>query len=109
MIEDVWFYVNSILMVIILSFLIPFFKMKFWWLMPTASLVLMSLAGFILPNFYDELSWQPLVGYAAFLMVISIGVTIFTVMYVRKRKREKKARQADKEQLLSEENNKNDI
>ncbi|HIV82284.1 MAG TPA: hypothetical protein H9994_06190 [Candidatus Salinicoccus merdavium] len=109
MIQDVWFYVNSILLVIILSFLIPFFKMKFWWLMPTASFVLMGLAGFILPNFHDDLSWQPLVGYAAFLMVISIGVTIFTVMYVRKRKREKKARQADKEQLLSEENNKNDI
>lgn len=102
MIEDVWFYVNSILMVIILSFLIPFFKMKFWWLMPTASLVLMSLAGFILPNFYDELSWQPLVGYAAFLMALSITVTILTVMYVRKRKREKKARLAEKETLNNE-------
>lgn len=97
MIEEVWFYINSILMVIILSFLIPFFKMKFWWLMPAASLVLMSLAGFILPNFYDNLSWQPLVGYAVFLMVLSIGVTILTVMYVRKRKKEKKAKLAEKE------------
>lgn len=105
MIEDIWFYVNSILMVIILSFLIPFFKMKFWWLMPAASLILMTLAGFILPNFYEELSWQPLVGYAAFLTVLSISVTIVTVMYVRKRKRAKKAKQAEKESLNNEENN----
>lgn len=104
MIEDIWFYVNSILLVIILSFLIPFFKMKFWWLMPAASLVLMSLAGFILPNFYDHLSWQPLVGYAAFLTVLSIAVTIATVVYVRKRKREKRAKQAEEETLNDEEN-----
>ncbi|WP_462420866.1 hypothetical protein [Salinicoccus sp. Marseille-QA3877] len=97
MIGDIWFYVNSILMVIILSFLIPFLKMKFWWLMPAASLILMSLAGFILPNFYEELSWQPLVGYAAFLTVLSITVTILTVLYVRKRKREKKAKQAEEQ------------
>lgn len=97
MIGDIWFYVNSILMVIILSFLIPFLKMKFWWLMPAASLILMSLAGFILPNFYEELSWQPLVGYAAFLTVLSITVTILTVLYVRKRKREKKAKQTEEQ------------
>src|SRR5699024_12077982 len=99
MIEDVWFYVNSILMVIILSFLIPLFKMKFWWLMPAASFLLMSLTGFILPNFYDELSWQPLVGYAAFLMALSITITILTLMFLRKRKREKKAKMAEKEKF----------
>lgn len=105
MIEDVWFYVNSVLMVIILSFFIPFFKMKYWWLMPTASLVIMGLAGFILPNFYDELNFEPLVGYAVFLMVLSIVVTIVTVMYVRKRKKEKNARVTAKEALNDEADN----
>ena len=109
MIEDVWFYINSTLMVIILSFLIPFFKIKYWWLMPTASLVIMGLAGFILPNFNDELSFEPLVGYAVFLMVLSIVVTLLAVMYARKRKKEKKARAAEKDFLNDEAGNDKEI
>ncbi|MET3109901.1 hypothetical protein [Salinicoccus halitifaciens] len=50
---------------------------------------MMTLTGFILPNFYDELSWQPQVGYAVFLTVLSIVVTILTFMLVRKRRAEK--------------------
>lgn len=89
MIENVWFYVLSILIIIILSFLVPLIRMKLWWLIPLATLVVMTLTGFILPNFYNELSWQPLVGYAVFLTVMSIVVTILTFMLVRKRRAEK--------------------
>ncbi|SOC38978.1 hypothetical protein SAMN05878391_0644 [Salinicoccus kekensis] len=89
MIENVWFYVLSILIIIILSFLVPLIRMKLWWLIPLATLVVMTLTGFILPNFYNELSWQPQVGYAVFLTVMSIVVTILTFMLVRKRRAEK--------------------
>lgn len=89
MIENVWFYVFSILIVIILSFLVPFIRMRLWWFIPLTTLIMMTLTGFILPNFYDELSWQPQVGYAVFLTVLSIVVTILTFMLVRKRRAEK--------------------
>lgn|SRR5690625_478746 len=89
MIGNLWFYVFSILIVMILSFLIPFIRMRLWWLIPLTTLIVMTLAGFILPNFYNELNWEPLVGYAVFLTVLSIVVTILTFMLVRKRRTEK--------------------
>ena len=92
MIGNPWFYVISIPTVIILSFLIPFIRMKFWWVLPLLTLTAMTLVGFILPNFYNDLSWEPLIGYAVFLTVLSITVTILSVMLVRKRKRAKEER-----------------
>ncbi len=92
MIENVWFYVFSILTVVILSFLIPLIRMKLWWFIPVVTLVVMTLAGFILPNFYDRLSWEPLIGYAVFLTILSIIMTILAFMYVRKRKKRKEGK-----------------
>ncbi|WP_415735714.1 hypothetical protein [Lacicoccus alkaliphilus] len=60
--------------------------MKHWWVIPLLTLVTMTLTGFILPNFYDDLNWEPLIGYAVFLTVMSVTMTILSVMLWRKRK-----------------------
>lgn len=105
MVQDVWFYVNSIILVALLSFLIPFFLKKYSWVMPAATLIIMTLSGFIMPNFYDHLNWQPLIGYAMFLTVLSIFVTLGTMVYRRNRNKQKRGR-ATRETSLNNDNNK---
>lgn len=83
MISDVQFYIYTILAVIILSAAVAFFTNKYL-LMPVVTFVLMGIAAFMLPNFYNTLEWEPLLGYATFLAVLSFVLSMS--MWVVKRK-----------------------
>src|SRR5699024_4774454 len=75
-------FIYTILAVIILSMAVGFFTKRYF-IMPVLTLVFMGIAAFVLPNFYDNLEWQPLAGYAAFLAVLSFVVSVS--MWVVKR------------------------
>ncbi|CAD2074972.1 hypothetical protein JEOAER750_01086 [Jeotgalicoccus aerolatus] len=94
MVNDFQFYLYSILAVIILSLAVAFFLKKYM-IMPILTLIVMGIAAFVLPNFYDNLEWQPLLGYAAFLAVLSFVITMSIWVVNRNRKHSKELRQAE--------------
>lgn len=94
MVNDFQFYLYSILAVIILSLAVAFFLKKYM-IMPILTLIVMGVAAFVLPNFYDNLEWQPLLGYAAFLAVLSFVITMSIWVVNRNRKHSKELRQAE--------------
>lgn len=94
MVNDFQFYLYSILSVIILSLAVAFFLKKYM-IMPILTLIVMGIAAFVLPNFYDNLEWQPLLGYAAFLAVLSFVITMSIWVVNRNRKHSKELRQAE--------------
>lgn len=53
MVNDVQFYIYTILAVIILSMAVGFFTKRYF-IMPVLTLVSMGIAAFVLPNFYDN-------------------------------------------------------
>ena len=89
MVSDVQFYIYTILAVIVLSMAVAFFTNKYL-LMPVVTFAAMGIAAFIMPNFNETLNWEPLLGYAAFLAVLSFVISMS--MWVVKRNR-KKARE----------------
>lgn len=94
MVNDFQFYLYSILAMIILSLAVAFFLKKYM-IMPILTLIVMGIAAFVLPNFYDNLEWQPLLGYAAFLAVLSFVITMSIWVVNRNRKHSKELRQAE--------------
>ena len=94
MVNDFQFFLYSILAVIILSLAVAFFLKKYM-IMPILTLIVMGIAAFVLPNFYDNLEWQPLLGYAAFLAVLSFVITMSIWVVNRNRKHSKELRQAE--------------
>ena len=94
MVNDYQLYLYSILAVIILSLAVAFFLKKYM-IMPILTLIVMGIAAFVLPNFYDNLEWQPLLGYAAFLAVLSFVITMSIWVVNRNRKHSKELRQAE--------------
>lgn len=56
---------------------------------PVLTFVLLAISAFILPNFYD-ITYQPLLGYAVFLTVISLILSIIFWYLTRDRRRNKK-------------------
>ena len=94
MVNDFQFYLYSILAVIILSLAVAFFLKKYM-IMPILTLIVMGIAAFVLPNFYDNLEWQPLLGYAAFLAVLSFVIAMSVWVVNRNRKHSKELRQAE--------------
>lgn len=94
MVNDFQFYLYSILAVIILSLAVAFFLKKYM-IMPILTLIVMGVAAFVLPNFYDNLEWQPLLGYAAFLAVLSFVIAMSVWVVNRNRKHNKELRQAE--------------
>ena len=94
MVNDVQFYLYTILAVIVLSIAAGYFTSRYL-LMPVVTFVAMGIAAFVLPNFYNNLEWQPLLGYAAFLAVLSFVITMSIWVVNRNRKHSKELRQAE--------------
>ncbi|MFB9859812.1 hypothetical protein ACFPFV_10435 [Salinicoccus siamensis] len=88
MIENFNFYLITILAVIILTILVGWVLHNYI-LIPVFSFILMTLAAFVIPNFIEGTDWKPLFGYAVFLGVLSLIVSMLVWMYVRGRKRKK--------------------
>ncbi|MGK0576517.1 hypothetical protein [Macrococcus capreoli] len=71
---------------------------------PILTFVLLGIAAFILPNFFD-IKFQPLLGYAAFLTVLSLLLSIlFWFMTKDYRKNKKLKLQAKLQQKKFDEN-----
>ncbi len=71
---------------------------------PIITFLLLAVAAFILPNFYD-ITYQPLLGYAGFLAVISLLLSIlFWYMTKDYRKNRKLKQKAKLEQRKFDEN-----
>lgn len=71
---------------------------------PIITFLLLAVAAFILPNFYD-ITYQPLLGYAGFLAVISLLLSIlFWYMTNDYRKNRKLKQKAKLEQRKYDEN-----
>src|SRR5690625_4353111 len=102
MIQDVSFYVISVLSIILLSALVPLLIKKYA-AMPLLTIVIMGLAAFIIPNFADGTNWQPLMGYAFFLFILSIAISIMVSVYARNRRKKKEVLQAENDMKHAEE------
>ena len=88
MIQNASFYIISILLVIIVSILFVM-SVKKYIIMPLIVFLIMGLTAFIVPNFIEETNWEPLMGYAVFLGILSLIVSILTWLYIRGRRRKK--------------------
>ncbi|PTI81107.1 MULTISPECIES: hypothetical protein [Mammaliicoccus] len=60
--------------------------------------IVLGIIAFILPNFYD-ITYEPLLGYAAFMAIISLIVCLFTWYLMRKNQRRKAAKHTQNEDI----------
>lgn len=94
MIQDVSFYVISVLAVLILSALVPL-ALKKYFIIPVLTFVIMLLAAFVIPNFIETTNWEALAGYAVFLGILSLLVSILMWFYLRGRRKKKEIDQIE--------------
>ncbi|UOB19587.1 hypothetical protein [Macrococcus armenti] len=59
---------------------------------PVVTFLLLAISAFILPNFYD-IKYQPLLGYAGFLSVIALILSIIFWYMTRDRRKAKRMKQ----------------
>lgn len=88
MIQSPSFYIFSILAVIVIT-AIAGIALKRYIIVPIIVFIIMALAAFIIPNFMENTNWEPLMGYALFLGILSFIVSVLTWLYVRGRRRKK--------------------
>lgn len=58
--------------------------------------IVLGIIAFVLPNFYD-ITYEPLLGYAAFMAIISLIVCLFTWYLMRKNRKRKAEKLSQKE------------
>src|SRR5699024_1704041 len=94
MIQDLSFYIISILAVLILSALVPL-ALKKYFVIPVLTFVGMILAACVIPNFIETTNCERLKGYAGFLGILSLLVSILTWFYTRGRRKRKELDQQE--------------
>ena len=70
--------------------------LKKWFVSAVITFVALAVLAFFIPNFYD-ISFQPLLGYAAFLAIISLIISLLLWYFTRNWRRERKKKQLAKE------------
>ncbi|MBV5129593.1 hypothetical protein [Staphylococcus haemolyticus] len=70
--------------------------LKKWFVSAVITFVALAVLAFFIPNFYD-ISYQPLLGYAAFLAIISLIISFLLWYFTRNWRRERKKKQLEKE------------
>lgn len=70
--------------------------LKKWFVSVVITFVALAVLAFFIPNFYD-ISFQPLLGYAAFLAIISLIISFLLWYFTRNWRRERKKKQLEKE------------
>lgn len=70
--------------------------LKKWFVSAVITFVASAVLAFFIPNFYD-ISFQPLLGYAAFLAIISLIISFLLWYFTRNWRRERKKKQLEKE------------
>ncbi|MDO0960251.1 hypothetical protein [Staphylococcus haemolyticus] len=69
--------------------------LKKWFVSAVITFVALAVLAFFIPNFYD-ISFQPLLGYAAFLAIISLIISFLLWYFTRNWRRERKKKQLEK-------------
>lgn len=64
--------------------------------MTVITFVVLAVLAFFIPNFYN-ITFQPLLGYAAFLAIISLMISFLLWYFTRGWRRERKEKQLEKE------------
>lgn len=67
-----------------------------WFSAAIITFVVLALLAFFIPNFHD-ISYQPLLGYAAFLAIMSLIISFLLWFFTRKWRRERKKYKLEKE------------
>lgn len=67
-----------------------------WFSAAIITFVVLALLAFFIPNFHD-ISYQPLLGYAAFLAIMSLIISFLLWFFTRKWRRERKKNKLEKE------------
>lgn len=88
MIQDISFYVISVLAVLILSALVPL-ALKKYFIIPMLTIIVMMIAAFVIPNFIETTNWEALAGYAVFLGILSLLISVLMWFYIRGRRKKK--------------------
>lgn len=70
--------------------------LKKWFVSAVITFVALAVLAFFISNFYD-ISFQPLLGYAAFLAIISLIISFLLWYFTRNWRRERKKKQLEKE------------
>lgn len=70
--------------------------LKKWFVSAVITFVALAVLAFFIPNFYD-ISFQPLLGYATFLAIISLIISFLLWYFTRNWRRERKKKQLEKE------------
>ncbi|MCH4482983.1 hypothetical protein MKR37_04545 [Staphylococcus haemolyticus] len=78
--------------------------LKKWFVSAVITFVALAVLAFFIPNFYD-ISFQPLLGYAAFLAIISLIISFLLWYFTRNWRRERKKKQLEKEIRKYEDDN----
>lgn len=96
MIHDISFYFITIFIVLFLSAVIPLI-LKNYYITPVITFVVMLIAAFVIPNFYENTSWEPLAGYAVFLTIISAVISMGMWFYLRRLRHHKAVKNYEKD------------
>ncbi len=67
-----------------------------WFSAAIITFVVLALLAFFIPNFHD-ISYQPLLGYAAFLAIMSLIISFLLWFFTRKWRSERKKNKLEKE------------
>lgn len=67
-----------------------------WFVPAVITFVVLAILAFFIPNFYD-ISYQPLLGYAAFLAIMSLIVSFLIWYFTRNWRRARKKKKLEKE------------
>ena len=67
-----------------------------WFSAAVITFVVLAVLAFFIPNFYN-ITFQPLLGYAAFLAIISLMISFLLWYFTRGWRRERKEKQLEKE------------
>lgn len=85
----------SILAVIILTVFCTLVLHR-WFIAAVISFVVLGVLAFLIPNFQD-ITYQPLLGYAAFMTIVSLIISFILWYFTRNWRRERKKKQLEKD------------
>lgn len=67
-----------------------------WFFPAIATFIILAIAAFLIPNFYS-ISYEPLLGYAAFLAIFCLIITFLLWYFTRNWRRKRKEKKINKE------------
>lgn len=72
-----------------------------WFIAAIISFIVLGILAFLMPNFYD-ITYKPLLGYAAFVAVISLIISILLWYFTRDWRKKRQMKKYEKERAAFE-------